>query len=446
MASGSRREQTWGYPEWGCLALIFGMLLAHPLFSGFPFLFPDFWCYSGACPDELRSPVLGCAMHPFTGLGGIWAYAVIQCAATAFALVLLWSRVFKRRHTGALVAAVLVSGLGFFAGWVMADVWTLIGLVGLFVIASGHFPPAAAGLLAFACATHFGNFPTFATAALSMFPLVRERGRYFVWVVLCFLSAIGLVVAANLIGGRVKFGSGNGFVFVASRVMHDLPEVLELKCRQDPDFQLCQHKEEAHAWSVENHQSFTWTGFYRLGLDWPEYNRVCRDLVFFSLRDMPGGLYGHAAAAVRNTWRLLFFPELSNGFEPFGPGSLVAEDLRIAFPEDVAPYLASRQASGALERLLKRLDSPFMGLIWLAIASCLLAVIIGRGRLRDDVLLQMALLALIAFAANAFFMSNLSGVFGRYQARIAFLPVFAGLALAPRWVRGLPRKSISKSP
>ncbi|MCK7505934.1 MAG: hypothetical protein MZV70_18925 [Desulfobacterales bacterium] len=32
--------------------------------NGFPFLFPDFWGYSGACPDEMRSPVLGCAMRP----------------------------------------------------------------------------------------------------------------------------------------------------------------------------------------------------------------------------------------------------------------------------------------------------------------------------------------------------------------------------------------------
>jgi hypothetical protein len=49
----------------------------------------------------------------------------------------------------------------------------------------------------------------------------------------------------------------------------------------------------------------------------------------------------------------------------------------------------------------------------------------------------MALFALIVFAANAFFMANLSGVFGRYQARIAFLPVFAALALVGRAVRRL---------
>jgi hypothetical protein len=423
----------WGYPEWGGTALIFGLLLACPLLNGFPFLFPDFWGYSGACPDELRSPVLGCAMRPFTYVGGIWAYAVVQCAVTAFAVWLLWLQGLKRRYSGALFAAVLASGLGLFAGWVMADVWTLIGLIGLFVIARGHFHPAAAAGLAFACGTHFGNFPAFGATALLMLPWVRQRTRYAARVSLCFVAAVALIVAANLIGGRIQFGSGNGFVFFASRLLHDLPGILELKCRQDPEFQLCRRQAEVRAWSSENHQSFTWVGFYNLGLAWPDYNRVCRELVLFSLRELPAGLGEQAAAAVRNTARLLFFPELSNGFEPFGPDSFVAEDLRIAFPEDLPPYLASRQASGELERLLKRLDAPFRGLIWISIAACLLASASGRARRRDDPLTQLALFAVIAFAANAFFMANLSGVFGRYQARIAFLPVLAALALMARW-------------
>jgi len=431
MSMRSYPRLSWRYPEWACTALVFGLLLLYPLINGFPFLFPDFWGYSGACPDEMRSPVLGCAMRPFTSVGGNWAYAVVQCAATAFALVLLWSRALKRQHTGAFFAAVLASGLGFFSGWVMADAWTLTGLIGLFVIAGGHFHPAAAGLLAFACSTHFGNFPTFGMVALAMLPFVRERTRYAARAAACFLSAIGLIVAMNLIGGQIKFGSGNGFVFVAARVLHDMPEAFELKCREDPDFQLCQRKDEIRAWSAENHQSFTWAGFYNLGLGWPDFNRLCREIVFFSLRDY----VDHAAAAVRNTWRLLFFPELSNGFEPFGPDSFVAEDLRIAFPGDVAPYLNSRQASGALERLLKKLDAPFVALIWLSIAGCLLFVVTGWRSRCDDPLIQLAFFALIAVVANAFFMANLSGVFGRYQARVVFLVVFPAFALIFRWAQ-----------
>ena len=152
----------WRAPEWAAFGAVFGLLLLPPIVNGFPFLFPDSWGYSGACPDEMRSPVLGCAMRPFTWAGGNWAYVVVQSAATAAAIVLLWSRVLKRCGTVALLAAVVASGVGLFSGWVMADAWALIGLICLFVLAAGHGHPAVAGALAFACGTHFGNFPTFA--------------------------------------------------------------------------------------------------------------------------------------------------------------------------------------------------------------------------------------------------------------------------------------------
>ena len=89
---------TWRIPGVGGLrADLRGGAAALALLNGFPFLFPDSWGYSGACPDEMRSPVLGCAMRPFTWLAGHWAYALVQCAVTAFAVVLLWSRALKRR-------------------------------------------------------------------------------------------------------------------------------------------------------------------------------------------------------------------------------------------------------------------------------------------------------------------------------------------------------------
>jgi hypothetical protein len=91
------------------------------------------------------------------------------------------------------------------------------------------------------------------------------------------------------------------------------------------------------------------------------------------------------------------------------------------------------------------MDAPFIALIWLSIFSCLLFGIAGWRSRRDDPLVQLALFALIAVAVNALFMSTLSGVFGRYQARIGFLLVFPALALILRWLRPklldlLPRK------
>jgi hypothetical protein len=423
----------WQTPEWAAFALTFGVVLLPSLLNGFPFLFPDSWGYSGACPDEMRSPVIGCAMRPFTWIAGHWAYALVQCAVTAFAVVLLWSRALKRRAAAALGVALLLSGVGLFAGWVMADVWTLTGLMALFVVLV-EFHPAAAVLTAFAWAAHFGNFPVLAAAGALMLPWVRDRVRCGLRLGLCLAGAVLLVFAANLFGGTLKFSSGNGFVFLAARMLHDVPEVLDLKCAESPGFLLCARRAEVRRWSAENHQSFTWAGAEQLGLSWPDYNRTCRELVVDSVRTLPRLFPEHAAALARDTARLMLRPELSNGFETFGPDSFVAEDLRIAFPDDVRPYLASAQARGGLERTLTRLDLPFMALVWLSTAVCLAAVVAGRRRLRADPLLLLALFALVALAVNALVMSGLSGVFGRYQARLEFLLFLPAAALLQsRW-------------
>ncbi len=211
-----------------------------------------------------------------------------------------------------------------------------------------------------------------------------------------------------------------------------MPQVLEQQCSETPAFELCAQKEAVLKYAAEDHQSFTWNTVTTLGLDWEKANRLSREIVLFSLQGMPNPLRAHAAALFANTLALLLAPKLSNGFEPFGPGSVAVEDLRVAFPEDVGDYLKSRQADGSLERLMRHLDRPLAGLLWLAAAVCLAALALCRRDRREDPVVRLAALALVAGLANAFFMSNLSGVYGRYQARLAFLLLFPALVLAGR--------------
>jgi hypothetical protein len=324
----------------------------------------------------------------------------------------------------------------------MADVWVLIALIGLFAIASGHVTLFSAGLLTFACATHFGNFPILAAAALMMAPAVRRRLKYIACVGLCLSGGMALIVAFNLLGGELRLTTGNGNLFLASRVLHDMPQVLKHKCAADPQFALCRREADILAWSAENHQSLTWTAVYNLDLGWAELNRLSKELFVYSLRGSPRFLYDHAVSAGRNAGRLIFFPELANGFEPFDSNSIAVSDLRECHPAEVDDYLGSRQARGDLQYFLRALEPLVRAMIWLSLAVCLLGAVLGRRGLRDDPLTQLALFALIAVLANAFCMSFLSGVFGRYQIRIIFILVLPAAALAIRWVS---RRSLNPS-
>jgi len=78
-------------------------------------------------------------------------------------------------------------------------------------------------------------------------------------------------------------------------------------------------------------------------------------------------------------------------------------------------------------------------LVWLSTALCLAAVVARRQGLGADPLVLLALFALVALAVNALVMSSLSGVFGRYQARLEFLLFLPAAAFLESLLRGRGR-------
>jgi hypothetical protein len=88
-------------------------------------------------------------------------------------------------------------------------------------------------------------------------------------------------------------------------------------------------------------------------------------------------------------------------------------------------------------KALARLETPLSIFYWIAMLICLASVMTEWKYLRGDIQLQLALFAIIAVFINAFFMSNLSGVLGRFHTRIVFLPMFAALTIIWRWAGAL---------
>jgi hypothetical protein len=248
---------------------------------------------------------------------------------------------------------------------------------------------------------------------------------------------VALVMAFNLFGGVIRFSSNNGYVFLASRILHDMPEVIEGKCQEDPGFALCERKAEVLEWSRTAHQAFSWQAVYKLNLGWEESNRLSRQIVFYSVAEFPRFFINHLRALARNTYALVSFYELSDGLDAFSEGCNAVDDLQACFPDDVGRYFKTWQASGALQGFLKKMERPLTALFWCCTLVCMASVVLLRQRRRDDALLQLARFGLVAVCVSAFFMSNLSGVYGRYHTRIGFLVIFPGMALAFRWAQDL---------
>jgi hypothetical protein len=437
----------WVRPRWGWkrrdgffFGFIFCLLLLHPLLNGYPFLFGDSWAYCCKCPDTTRSPVLGCMLRPIVLAAGSWGYIVAQCAATALAFTFLSSIILKRNHPYALIVSLLISGAGVFAGWILADIWTLIGLICLFAISIGYAFPVIALLLSIACSTHFGNFPTFSAAALMVLPLVREKAKFTLRISLCLLAALGLVAAANLFGGGLKLGSGNGLPFLACRIMHDMPELVEDICREDPSFDLCQRRDDIRHWSETDPETFIWSLAGCIDFNWPHFNDISRKIIVYSISRFPGYYFKHLTTSLGNTLKLFSYYKLSDGHVPYWQDPYVFDSMQECFPEDSKEYLKSWQGSGRLQGLLKRVDTPLTVLFWMSTLTCLASAMACWRTRHNDTLIQLAMFALIAVVVNAFLMSNLSGVFSRYHTRLGFLLIFPGTALMSRWFNSLIEK------
>jgi hypothetical protein len=400
--------------------------------NGYPFIYYDSWTYAcGVCRPSSRSPILGCAMRPIILIAGTWGYVIVQTAATAFSFVFFSRYVLGYVHMRVLFFSIVFACVGLFSGWLMADIWTIIGLLSLFALLTGYASQFIAILLAFALATHYGNFPIFMGVAILFWLFIRNSKRSIILVILCLLGGMALIATINFaMKGTSRFGAKTSFSFIASRILYDIPDIIEKKCQEDPSFRLCEMKSDMLAARGTQHSALMWYMFKRDDISKKEFESLARELVIYSLPRFP---LEHMVAVVKNTFSQLSFFPIGGGFSPLPNDSHVLKNLAKHFPADFLSYQKSLQADGQLIKALARLETPLSILYWIAMLICLASVMTEWKNLRDDLQLQLALFAVIAVIINAFFMSNLSGVLGRFHTRIVFLPMFAALTIIWRW-------------
>ena len=80
----------------------------------------------------MRSPTLGFAMRPVILIAGIWGFVIVQTAATALSLAFLSKYVFGDVRKRVVFLSIVLAGVGLFSGWLMADIWTVMGLIRYF--------------------------------------------------------------------------------------------------------------------------------------------------------------------------------------------------------------------------------------------------------------------------------------------------------------------------
>jgi hypothetical protein len=218
--------------------------------------------------------------------------------------------------------------------------------------------------------------------------------------------------------------------------------VIDKKCLDDPEFKLCEIKEEIHGWSRSpRHQRVTFVGKEQLNISWNELNELSKDVVFYSLK---GFFVEHLLALVRNTYGLLSCYGLADGMIPFSSDgdSAAIRGLKRHLPDELDVYSKSWQARGKLKKGLELLEMPLSLFFGISIMICLAYIGFYWKTGHEDVIFKLSIFAVIAVLVNAFFMSNLSGIFARFQGRIVFLLIFPSLALISRLSNSLRKRIV----
>jgi hypothetical protein len=424
------------------LALLAGAaLLVWPAFlNGYPLLYSDthaFLVQAGQPRMVWDKPwIYGPFLRALHANTTLWIPLAAQGLILSHLLRLLAPGTWRHLAVCGLLAA--GSAAPWFTALLIPDIFAAVTVIALYLLAfEDRLGPWQRrwlwALAGFSIASHLAHL-VIAAACLAVIALLRPRRLLPAAAPL--VAALALLAATNLIGfGRFAI-SPYGAVFALARLTADglTAPVLARACPQS-GWHLCGWIGRLPATSDD----FLWDAH---GPVWthpggpiglaPEAAAI----VARTLAEAPGATL---RAALRNTLDQLTRTRLGDTLGPDWLEASVAGSLRAYFPPaEMARFRASRQLHGALAAWAAPLNVPHRVLLLLGLAATL-AVLLRGNR-------PLALLVLVALAANAFATGALSGPHDRYQARLAWLVLLPGLQMLTRSAAPPPRRACSSAP
>ncbi len=434
------------------VALALAALLWPALWNGYPIVFADTGTYLSQAVHRYlgwdRPPFYSLAILPLHLTLSLWPVVVAQALVTLWVLGLTWRVLCPGPKGPRMVAWPKGPGMVFWpvaprmavAGLILAGATWLPWLVSevmpdlftaLLVLATAllGFAPALltrcqrrvlTGLAAFMIAAQTSNLALFAILAVAAVAVARPRLATALRLVLPPALALAALVAVNLAGHGRASPAPFGALFLLARLVDDGPAVAVLR-RACPDagWALCSQLGRLPM----NSDDFLWAadGPVRAAGGHKALAAEAGAIVRATLRQQPGPVL---RGAVANTLAQLRQFASGDGLQAW-PGQ-VSPWIEADFSRPAqAAYAAARQQNGGLAVpgwLALAHQVAALG----GVALCLL--LLARTPRLGMPAAGVLALVLLALPVSAAVTGALSGPHDRYQARVMWLPLFAGLA------------------
>lgn len=429
-------------------------LLVWPaVFNGYPLVFSD----TGGFLHQTLGPLMlwdkpwiyGPLLHAFHWRVTLWAPLVAQALLVSHLLWLaqraLRSTAAPAAHLGLCAALAVASTAPFTVALLMPDLFAPAILLALFLL--GPAREAVTGpeawylgtVATLGIAAHLAHLPLALALACMAFLLGLPRGRALrdgARTALPLLAAIALLLATNWAGhGRAAL-SPHGATFMLARLQADGPAAAVIRARcPDAGWYLCAFADRLpmdandFLWAPDSPVNRDAEGRARFlggALIAPEAQAI----VAATIAEHPLAV---ATAVLRNALRQLVTAGIGDTLGDDHLRTALRPRLAEGFPaRERAAYDAARQPRGVLREAMMPL-APLHGAALLLSLPLLAAGGLRAWRAGDAVALAFLAMVLAGVLANAVATGGLSGVFPRYQARIAWLlPAAAILLLMPR--------------
>jgi hypothetical protein len=433
------------------------MLCWPAIFNGYPLLYPDSLGYLATghgvtmklrglvTPESYyvsaRSEIYEAAIFLLHVRGPLWPIVFVQAVLMAWVIWLVVRSLSQRSVATYLVLMAVLSSLtsvGWYASFIMPDILGPVLYLSLYllVFAPESLRPwecaalsMAAWLSLAAHATHLLVGVALGMVLMGMWLArwtpIRLRGERLLWVAgLVFLATASQMAVHQRLYGRPSL-TGDRPAFLMARLLGDGPARLYLQQHcYTLDWAICKHVD--HLPTTD--EGFLWTshGIWDAATD-EERTRFRREempLLLATLRSYPRQ---QIARSLANFLELL---TTVGPWDFFDAGAFPSAGLDYALPGLSAEYPHTRQSHNSMPqvfcRAVQRVVLP---------ASALVALALLPWTCRSGHRRLMALAGVVFFVvlANAFLAGVLSGVYARYQDRVAWLVVLLAGLMVDAW-------------
>ena len=411
------------------------------IMNGYPIFFDDTGEYLIDSFGMIQSPYRSIIYPVFIRLsswqGSLWLVVIAQCAITIYLLQCVYDYIVNRQlrprservyFLTLIVFLAFATSLPWYVGQLMPDVFSGLAFLSVFLLLynpglSIERKITLSILLAICVGCHLSNILGIGAVivAVGLIRMMSVARRF--WPTQTVKGAAGFVLLPIiLIVFTVCFSnyrSGFGFKLSAGSPVFMFNRLLESGLAEKYLESECQVEQLTPCKYLHNlpKSDFFWGSsplLKEMG-GWLGARQEAGKIATGTIRKYP---LQFAADCVKQTARqfVLFKPDDEN--YPLRSGFAVEEFSKL-YPADVPRFQLTKQWSGRLSWVAKKLYHVYQAVFWLSMLSCLVLLLRTHGRFERPN--RLFVLSLIYLVANAAVTGSLSGAFNRYQSRIDWL-------------------------